>query len=57
MLHYYQHTAGRADSLITRFTRPAPADTAPVHVPSLDEDYVARVWLRTERANLLVLQG
>jgi hypothetical protein len=52
LLGYYQHTAQRADALITRVPRPAPTGTAPCHAPDLMQEQAARRWLRAERANL-----
>jgi len=52
----YQHTADRADALITRQTRPgpAPADgTIPATVPVLADREQALAWVRAERGNVL----
>ncbi|HEX5120255.1 MAG TPA: tetratricopeptide repeat protein [Pseudonocardiaceae bacterium] len=46
LLDHYQHTANRADSLVTRFPGPEVAGSLP------DAD-AAWAWLRAERANLL----
>ena len=56
LLDYYQHTAARADALITRQTRPAPACAAgavPAAVPGLAGREQALAWARAERASLL----
>ncbi len=56
LLDYYQHTAARADDLISRKTRPVPAtsrDAPPAAAPALADPEVALTWARTERANLL----
>ena len=53
LLDYYQHTAARADTLITRRPRPEPPGPVPAHAPTLPDPDQARAWLRTERANLL----
>ena len=56
LLDYYQHTANRADALITRQGRPAvaPADgTIPAAVPALADREQALAWARAERASLL----
>jgi transcriptional regulator with XRE-family HTH domain len=56
LLDYYQHTAARADALITRQTRPAPASAAgavPAAVPHLASQEQALNWLRAERTSLL----
>lgn len=53
LMDYYQHTAGRADGLISRFPRLAPAGPAPAHAPALPDPDAARTWLRAERPNLL----
>jgi DNA-binding SARP family transcriptional activator/tetratricopeptide (TPR) repeat protein len=53
LLDFYQHTARRADALITRSPRPAPGGPAPAHAPALPDRDSARAWLRAERANLL----
>ena len=56
LLDYYQHTAARADALITRQTRPAPAaadGTIPAAVPALAGQEQALAWARAERASLL----
>jgi len=60
LLDYYQYTAARADVLINRQTRPAPADTAetaaaavPAAVPALADLDQALGWARAERASLL----
>lgn len=54
LLDYYQHTAARADALISRHTRPESARPAqaPAHVPAWTDPEAARAWLRAERANL-----
>ena len=56
LLDYYQHTTARADALITRQTRPAPASpprAIPAAVPALAGQEQALTWLRAERASLL----
>jgi len=53
LMDYYQHTAGRADALISRFSRLAPADPVPAHAPALPDEDAGREWLRAERPNLL----
>ncbi len=53
LLDYYQHTAGRAEALIARHPRPAPAGPAPAHPPALPDRDAAWAWLRAERSNLL----
>ena len=56
LLDYYQHTAARADALITRQTRPAPAaadGAVPAAVPGLAGREQALAWLRAERGSLL----
>jgi tetratricopeptide (TPR) repeat protein/transcriptional regulator with XRE-family HTH domain len=54
LLNYYQHTAARADALIARQTRPAPADgTKPAAVPALADQEQALAWARAERASLI----
>ena len=56
LLDYYQHTAARADALITRQARPAPtaADGAvPAAVPAMADREQALAWARVERASLL----
>jgi len=55
LLDYYQHTAARADALITRQTRPAPASApgaVPAAVPGLAGRERALAWARAERASL-----
>ena len=56
LLDYYQHTAARADALITRQARPAPpsADGAiPAAGPALADQEQALAWARAERGSLL----
>ncbi|MDW5326765.1 tetratricopeptide repeat protein [Plantactinospora sp. KLBMP9567] len=54
LLDYYQHTAGRADRLIARYTRSATTTVvAPAAAPQLTGWDSAAGWLRVERANLL----
>jgi DNA-binding SARP family transcriptional activator/tetratricopeptide (TPR) repeat protein len=53
LMDYYQHTAGRADALISRFPRLAPAGPVPAHAPALPDADAGRAWLRAERPNLL----
>jgi DNA-binding SARP family transcriptional activator len=52
-MDYYQHTAARADALIARFPRLAPAGPVPAHAPALPDADAGRTWLRAERPNLL----
>ena len=53
LLNYYQHTAIRADDLVTRFPWPALAGPASPHEPDLPDADAAWTWLRAERLNLL----
>ena len=56
LLDYYQHTAARADALIARQARPAPAPAdgaIPAAVPALAGREQALAWARAERASLL----
>ena len=56
LFDYYQHTAARADALISRQTRPAPAAAEraiPAAVPVLADRDQALAWARAERASLL----
>ena len=56
LLDYYQHTAARADALIARQARPAPAladGAVPAAVPDLAGREQALAWARAERASLL----
>ena len=55
LLDYYQHAAARADALIARQARtaPAPAGPMPAAVPALADRKQALAWARAERANLL----
>lgn len=53
LLDYYQHTAIRADALITALPRPALVSHAPAHAPDLPGPEAAWAWLRAERASLL----
>jgi class 3 adenylate cyclase/tetratricopeptide (TPR) repeat protein len=56
LLDYYQHAAARADALIARYARPAPASAdgaIPVTVPILAGREQALAWARAERASLL----
>lgn len=61
LLDHYQHTAARAEDLVTRFPGPAPASSGSgsggpasgqrgLELPDAD---AAWTWLRTERPNLL----
>jgi tetratricopeptide (TPR) repeat protein len=52
LLDYYQHTAGHADSRISRNTRFGPAGLSPAYTPAFPDPEQARAWLRAERANL-----
>jgi tetratricopeptide (TPR) repeat protein/transcriptional regulator with XRE-family HTH domain len=56
LLDYYQHAATRADALIGRQARPAPAfadGPVPAAVPVLAGREQALAWARAERAGLL----
>jgi tetratricopeptide (TPR) repeat protein/transcriptional regulator with XRE-family HTH domain len=56
LLDYYQHTSVRANALITRQARPAPAvapGTPPAAAPALADPEQALAWLRAERVSLL----
>ena len=56
LLDYYQHAAARADALLARQARTAPAragGTTPTAVPALASREEALAWARTERASLL----
>jgi tetratricopeptide (TPR) repeat protein/transcriptional regulator with XRE-family HTH domain len=56
LLEYYQDAADRADALITRQTRPAPAaadGAIPATVPAVADQEEALAWARAERASLL----
>jgi len=56
LLDYYQHTAARADALITRQARPPPAAATgeiPDAAPALADLEQALAWVRAERASLL----
>jgi tetratricopeptide (TPR) repeat protein/transcriptional regulator with XRE-family HTH domain len=55
LLDYYQHAAARADALIARQTRPAPAadGAVPADAPALADPEQALAWARAERASLL----
>ena len=54
LLDYYQHTAARADALITRQDRPAPAAAVVrLALPEPAGHEQALAWARAERANLL----
>ena len=56
LLDYYQHTAARADALLTRHARGAAAPaagTAPAAVPVLASREQALAWARAERTSLL----
>jgi tetratricopeptide (TPR) repeat protein/transcriptional regulator with XRE-family HTH domain len=57
LLDYYQHMAARANALISRRARGAPATTEeaamPTAGPALADPEQALAWLRIERANLL----
>jgi tetratricopeptide (TPR) repeat protein/transcriptional regulator with XRE-family HTH domain len=56
LLDHYQHTAGRADALVTHFTQPGPSLAAlvqPFAAPELEDRDQALAWLRAERASLL----
>ena len=56
LLEYYQYTAARADALITRQVRPAPAaaeGSVPAAVPALANRVQALAWARAERPSLI----
>jgi tetratricopeptide (TPR) repeat protein/transcriptional regulator with XRE-family HTH domain len=53
LLEYYQHAAARADALVARQARPAPAPPAGTLVPVLVGREQALEWARAERAALL----
>ena len=56
LLDYYQHAAARADALLARQARTAPAragGTTPAAVPALASREEALAWARAERASLL----
>jgi len=56
LLDYYQHTAARANALITLQSRPAPAcpdGAVPTAVPVLAGREEALAWARVERGSLL----
>jgi tetratricopeptide (TPR) repeat protein/transcriptional regulator with XRE-family HTH domain len=56
LLDYYARAAARADSLISRQTRPAPpvaAGAVPAAVPALDGREQALAWARAERASVI----
>jgi tetratricopeptide (TPR) repeat protein/transcriptional regulator with XRE-family HTH domain len=56
LLDYYQYTAARADALLARQVRPAPASAVgavPAAVPGLADRDQALAWARAERASLL----
>jgi len=56
LLDYYQHAAARADALLARRVRTAPAladGAIPAAVPALADREQALAWARAERANLL----
>ncbi len=53
LLDYYQHTASRANALVTPFPHPVSAGPAPAYAPVLPDPDAAWAWLRAERPNLL----
>jgi DNA-binding SARP family transcriptional activator/tetratricopeptide (TPR) repeat protein len=56
LLDYYQHTGGRAHSLLATLTCGAPVSrptAAPAAAPRLADDRDALTWLRAEQASLL----
>jgi tetratricopeptide (TPR) repeat protein/transcriptional regulator with XRE-family HTH domain len=56
LLDYYQYAAARADALLARQDRTAPAeaaDTTPTAAPVLADREEALTWARAERASLL----
>lgn len=55
LANYYEHTAQRADALISRLPTRAPTDEPPGDGPALADADQARAWLRTERPNLLAV--
>ena len=56
LLDYYRHTAARADALITRQARPAPAcavGAIPAAIPGATGREQALAWASAERGSLL----
>jgi DNA-binding SARP family transcriptional activator len=53
LLDYYQYTAGRADAIVSAYSRPAPGGPVPAFAPDLPGQDAAWEWLRTERTGLL----
>ncbi|HWG12353.1 MAG TPA: BTAD domain-containing putative transcriptional regulator [Streptosporangiaceae bacterium] len=53
LMDYYQHTADRADVLISPIPRLAPASPGAACAPALPDADTSRAWLRAERPNLL----
>ena len=53
LLDYYQHTATRADTRLSRHTRPATTVDPPAPTPPITGWDQAAAWLRAERPNLL----
>jgi DNA-binding SARP family transcriptional activator/tetratricopeptide (TPR) repeat protein len=54
LLRFYHHTAARADTYLSRHTRPAAASVpVPTPAPDINRWDQAVAWLRTERPNLL----
>ena len=53
LLDYYQHTAARADAVVSVYSRHAPDRPGPTSGPALSGPDGAWLWLRTERPNLL----
>jgi DNA-binding SARP family transcriptional activator/tetratricopeptide (TPR) repeat protein len=53
LMDYYQHTAGRADALISPFPHLTPAGRLPAHRPVVPDADAGRAWVRAERPNLL----
>lgn len=56
LLDYYQHTAARADALITVYTQPGPPPPLPAELlaaPDLQDANQALAWVRADRASLL----
>lgn len=56
LLDYYQHTAIRANTFLSRYRRPDPVSQGVVDLklgPVLSDQHEALAWVRTERKNLL----
>jgi DNA-binding SARP family transcriptional activator len=55
LMDYYQHTAARADALISRLPRLAPLGPVPARALALPDADAGQAWLRAERPNLLAV--